>query len=384
MKPIRILSIIMVLAMVISLFACKKSEDNDMQIDETALLTNTFHATDKRVKALGRNIYDEKTGILWLIHSASCAEFTVNGTKLSVNLVGDGTVFGDDTAKARVAIYLDGERIIDHMMSTPEVTLDVFDHPEAAEHTVKIIKLSEANSSVVGIQSIEAECYGLIKPTEQSDIKIEFIGDSITCAYGVDDEVKEHGFSTETEDATKSYAFLTAQELGADYSLYCYSGNGIISGYTGDGNRATWGVLPDVYTKIARGTSADIDVSQEWDFNSFEPDYIVINLGTNDNSYVKGDKTKAAEYAEAYAEFIKDIRKLNKDAHIICALGVMGDELFPSIEEAVKLSGDKNISTLRLSGRAATDPIAADWHPAFVTQQRAAGELTEHIRGLMK
>ena len=272
------------------------------------------------------------------------------------------------------------------MMNAPEKTVEVFKHEEVKKHTVKLIKLSESSSSVFGIQSIVANCINNITPTAYKDLKIEFIGDSITCGYGVDDEVKEHGFSTTTEDGTKTYAYKACEALDADYSMVCYSGHGIISGYTGDGNRQTWGIVPDIYDKVGRsgGGEAPNMSSIDWDFDKFEPDYVVINLGTNDHSYVKGDAAKAKEYAEAYAEFIKVIRKKYKDTHIICSLGIMGDELFKSIEEAIELSGDKNISALRFSPRASTDPVAADWHPAEATHERAAGELVEHINSLKK
>lgn len=48
---------------------------------------------------------------------------------------------------------------------------------------------------------------------------MEFIGDSITCGYGVDDPDKEHHFKTATEDVTKAYAYKTALALNADYSM---------------------------------------------------------------------------------------------------------------------------------------------------------------------
>ncbi len=383
MKLEKIAAFLISLIISMSSTACEVKEDVNKMIDETTLMTQTFSPTDEYTKQLGRNVLDDN-GVLWLVHTAAMVEFEVDGTKLSVKLVGDGSVFSDN--KARFAIYLDGERVIDQMMDAPEKTVEVFNHAEAQKHTVKIIKLSESAQSVFGIKSIETECYGVIKPTEESDLKIEFIGDSITCGYGVDDEVKEHGFSTATEDGTKTYAFKACEALGADYSMVSYSGNGIISGYTGDGNRQTWGIVPDIYDKVGRSGGGEApNMSQiDWDFDKFQPDYVVINLGTNDNSYVRGDAAKAKEYAEAYAEFIKVIRKEYKDAHIICSLGIMGDELFKSVEEAIELSGDKNISALRFSGRASTDPIAADWHPAEATHERAAGELVMHINSLKK
>ena len=50
---------------------------------------------------------------------------------------------------------------------------------------------------------------------EEKDIKIEFIGDSITCGYGIDEMNEKGYFSTATENFTKSYAYITAENLGA-------------------------------------------------------------------------------------------------------------------------------------------------------------------------
>ncbi len=383
MKLEKIISLLMTLVMSMCTTACDAKEDINMVLNETAPTEKTFFATDDYVKQLGRNVYDEDTNVLWLAHTAACIEFEVNGTELAINLVSDNSAFGDN--KARYAIYLDGELFADEMMNAPEKTVEIFEHEEAQKHTVKLIKLSECNQSIFGIQSIVANCINNITPTAYKDLKIEFIGDSITCGYGVDDEVKEHHFSTSTEDGTKTYAYKACEALGADYSMVCYSGHGIISGYTSDGQKSG-GLVPEMYHLVGNcWSSSDPNLSQiEWDFDKFEPDYVVINLGTNDHSYVKGDAAKAKEYAEAYAEFIKVIRKKYKDTHIICSLGIMGDELFKSIEEAIELSGDKNISALRFSPRASTDPVAADWHPAEATHERAAGELVEHINSLKK
>ena len=91
---------------------------------------------------------------------------------------------------------------------------------------------------------------GIVTPGKEREFKIEFVGDSITCGYGVDDPVKEHHFKTSTEDATKTYAFKTAQALNADWSFVSVSGWGIISGYTGDAKKNANSVIPRVYDKL--------------------------------------------------------------------------------------------------------------------------------------
>ncbi len=70
-------------------------------------------------------------------------------------------------------------------------------------------------------------------------------------------------------------------------------------------------------------------ISVEWDFSKHQPDVVVVNLGTNDDSYCKNDSTRQEEYKTEYVEFIKEIRQNNPNAAIICTR-IMGDRLYPS------------------------------------------------------
>ncbi len=245
--------------------------------------------------------------------------------------------------------------------------------------------------STVGIQEITVDAADGIKPAPPKLHTIEFIGDSITCGYGVDDEHELHSFSTATEDVTKAYAFLAAQQLQADYSLVSYSGYGIITGYTENDQKLTTHLLPDYYEKVGKseGRLDDTLVLQElaWDFNKLVPDLIVINLGTNDDSYTKEDTGKQAEYAREYVEFLKKVRRNNPHAPILCTLGIMGDRLYPYVEQAVKgytrETGDSNISAMKFDEQLAADGYAADFHPSEATHRKAASKLTAQIRKLM-
>ena len=139
--------------------------------------------------------------------------------------------------------------------------------------------------------------------------EVLFVGDSITCGYGVDDPVKEHHFKTSTEDATKTYAFKTAQALNADWSFVSVSGWGIISGYTGDAKKNANSVIPRVYDKLGfswGNTIFGINPGNiSWNFDSYQPDFVVINLGTNDATYTK----KKADIKDI-VQHIKYIRNL--------------------------------------------------------------------------
>lgn len=357
---------------------------------DTPMDTNfSFLPSAETVKLIGRTAEDE--GILWLALSASGIEFTFTGTSATVDIVGDNMISNGKDKQARFAIYVDGEKTLDAQVDAEAKTYEICSFDEARETTVKILKLSEAAESTFGIRNITVNGTD-VKPTGSKELKIEFIGDSITCGYGVDDEVKEHHFSTSTEDATRAYAYKAAQLLDADYSLVSYSGHGIISGYTTNGKKVKGQLVPPVYEQFAKsyGSYGGIfNVSSiDWNFGSFRPDFVVINLGTNDASYCGNDPEKIEDYAVSYAEFLKVVREHNPDAHIICALGVMGDSLYKNgVCKAVELytteTGDTAVSSLRLTPQNGSTGYAADWHPTEATHEIAANELADEIKRLM-
>lgn len=346
--------------------------------------TRTYEAEEQYVKMLGRT--HNENGVLWLAHSASGVEFTVKGTQCSVKIIGDSMI-GVDGSQARFAAYVDGERVLDEMITQREAVYDIFSFETEEEVTVTLMKVSEAANSILGIDEITVIAAEDIAPTAEKNLKIEFIGDSITCGYGVDDEDRNHHFSTNTEDATRAYAYKTAQLLDADYSLVSYSGNGIVSGYTTQGVKVSEQQLPNKYESFAisygSGSNGFKASSVDWDFARFTPDIIVINLGTNDSSYTGKDEELIQEFSEAYTEFIGKVRQNNAHSHIICTLGVMGADLYDAIctaaENYTAETGDGNISVFRLSTQDGSTGYAADWHPTEATHDIAAAELADYI-----
>ena len=369
-----------------------KTEETDESLEpdtyETRTYeTKTYEAEEQYVKMLGRT--HNENGVLWLAHSASGVEFTVKGTQCSVKIVGD-SMTGVEGSQARFAAYVDGERVLDEMINQKEAVYDIFSFETEREVTVTLLKVSEAANSILGIDEITVAAADSIAPTAEKNLKIEFIGDSITCGYGVDDEDRNHHFSTNTEDATKAYAYKTAQLLDADYSLVSYSGNGIVSGYTTQGVKVSGQLLSKKYECFAvsysSGSNGFKPSSVDWDFSKFTPDIIVINLGTNDNSYTGKDEELIREYIESYTEFIKQVRQNNANSHIICTLGVMGADLYDATctaaENYTTETGDENISVFCLSTQNGSTGYAADWHPTAATHDIAAAELADYINAL--
>ena len=345
--------------------------------------------TPENVKFLGRSVlFGEK---LLLSLSGSGVEFEYTGKGFFVTFTGGGAAEIEDNEAnyARMAVYVDRERQEDFLLNQRTVKKKIAESPVEKTSVIRIMKLSECAMSLVSIDPIEISEGESVKPTPAKSFKIEFIGDSITCGYGVEDPDPLHGFKTATEDVTKAFSYKTATALDADFQMFSISGYGIISGYTDDpAVRHEEQLIPTFYESM--GLSYDriegIPAAQDtaWDFSKYRPDLIVINLGTNDDSYCQDDVERQAWFSTEYAKFLKRVRELNKESRIVCTLGLMGDRLYPSVcravEEYSKESGDKNISVLHLPEQDPEVGYGANYHPLESVHQKAAGVLTEYIR----
>lgn len=349
-----------------------------------------YKATPYNVKLIGRTYYDNEK--LWCGLSGSGIEFAFSGKRCEIRVGGDSIAMSDEPSneinKARFAIYMNGERIVDDIVRGKSKNYKIIDSDEEVNAVITVVKLSEAAMSSIYISQIDVN--GIIAPTLDKAALIEFIGDSITCGYGIDDEDENHNFSTATEDVTRAYAYRTAKALDVDYSMVSYSGYGIISGYTGDGVRNATELVPPYYENLAYTIGDFGGVKPQnlmWNFGIRQPDLILINLGTNDDSFCLEYDDRREEFFERYIDFLKTVRKNNPDAKIVCSLGIMTDRLCPVVEKAAaayaEQTGDSKISTFRFDVQLAEDGYAANWHPTAKTHGKAAEKLTAYLKELL-
>ena len=347
-------------------------------------LDYTYLPTKENVKLIGR-YYQTEEGITWLTYSGSAIEFYATGNYIELNLAGDDNILQEYDFRPRYGIYLDDKLLIDTKMNDYEFTLQFkISNDELSQSKIKIMLLSENQNGGVGIKNIKVNsCYQKVKkisPTGKKQLRIEFIGDSITCAYGVDAPDQSYTFTTTTENFSKSYAYLTAQILEADYSVMALSGHGIVSGFSG-GDKWAEGLIPLYYGKNSR----NVQYPGFWDFKSHENDFIVINLGTNDANYVNAKREERAnEFVQEYANFLQMVREANPLSFIICTLGTLNPlNMFPLVEEAVKLFGDEKVYVFESPVQDMNDGLGADWHPSKITHEKLALLVYEKIKEVL-
>ena len=352
--------------------------DDSMQTEEKVML-QSIPITSDNAKLQSRNVVQD--GVLWLVQSGSAAEFSVSGRTATLTLAGSSGIENNKENRPRCAVYVDDELIFDEIIADKDVTVSLWKDSDKTA-SVKVMLLSEAMFGGVGIRSVNVDSSSAqpVVPAEKAPLTIEFIGDSITCGYGVESKDSSESFMTSTENFSKTYAYLTAKSLGADYTTCCYSGYGIVSGYTSDGTKNNGALLPNCYDK----SSNFKDYGTEWDFSE-QCDVVVINLGTNDINYVIRDiEGRGSEFTDSYKAFLKTVRERRPDAAIICTVGTMGGEdIYKLIERAVAEFGDENITSYLSSTQVVRDGRGANGHPSEKTQQKSADVLTEKIRSIL-
>lgn len=135
-------------------------------------------------------------------------------------------------------------------------------------------------------------------PYEKKPV-IEFIGDSIMEGYIVETD------KTTSNSALNSYGHITAEKLGFYRNIVAFGGITVTQGH---GNPDKQGMV-NRYKQIREYTQNEI-ISPEWDFSKFTPDYIVINLGTNDGGVPDN------EFKMWYISLLTLLRTSYKDAKI--------------------------------------------------------------------
>ena len=193
----------------------------------------SFPATEENVRVGGRSLYID--GIRYLDYTCSFIEFSFTGTKAEAVLVSDLTP-SEDIFRAYMAVLTDGDCAPSKRIKLDSCR-DVYTLFESdAPRTVKIrlMKTSEAAFAKAGISEIRIDGELLPPPAPEYERRIEFVGDSITCGYGIDGVFNKDVFTTENENPFKAYAYRTAQKCRAEYQYISWSGIGVLSGWVED------------------------------------------------------------------------------------------------------------------------------------------------------
>lgn len=343
----------------------------------------------------GRNL--DNDGIRYFDYSSSGFCFILTGTKAEAVIISDSDSW-EEKNKGVIGVYvtegtdaswktIPAEPTYRYTLNEKENKLVLFESAEEKTVCIRVIKLSECAFGYAGLKELTVE--GKISdPKLKSDLKIEIIGDSITCGYGIEGVWEKDTFTTQQERADKAYGFLTAKNLNAELQCCSWSGIGIISNYVDPATvnlPDTHWLMPANWPYTDKSLSLRLGLEPEiWDEKRFSPDIVIIHLGTNDASWVRNIEDRRLAYTSGLQQLIEAVHRRSPNAKICCCLGVMGQDLCDSVSEAVeqfkKDFNNVKIKAVKFPVQNPDDGIAADWHPSAKTHEKVAEQLTKELK----
>ena len=224
--------------------------------------------------------------------------------------------------------------------TTPLETYDITGLDASKPHEVVIYRNTEAQKGTIDFNGFDLHGGRFLPPTRRAR-RIEFIGDSITCGYGLEGNNATCPYSVTirsltdpttgkpvldangnpvtvdlpvTENQYLTYVAQAARALDADPITYCWSGKGVFlnlkENYVLDETTHQPRLEDDALTTVpdlwnTRTLAADFQGADagsvvdgkgtRWDFSVEKPDevpqVVVVNLGTNDFSRDTRDNT---------------------------------------------------------------------------------------------
>ena len=228
---------------------------------------------------------------------------------------------------------------------------------------------------------LDQDCHLQAKERQYS-LRLEFVGNSMTCGYGIESNNPSDTFSKETENHYYAYPALVSKGLNAQYVVVARSGIGVYRNYGGPVEGSV-DCLPNLYDYTLYG-----DTTEVWDFSRYIPDIVCVNLGTND-CVLEGYSIHLLK--DAFVKFSQKLRSIYPDAKIIWMTGCMLhgkplEDLQSVLDEVVqesKTAGDKCMYRFDFTPQTGDLGYAAGWHPSRQQHERMADELISFMRTIV-
>lgn len=359
---------------------------------------------------LGRNVKDAMTSKnpLTLFWSASGIEICTNASELWVQVSSDYSV-----NEIYLAVQISGYTIARFMAPKEKTWICVAKNLNPQEkNNISIIKDSQPSAfdpnHIVQIHQIAVTKNAEFFQVPKKDCFIEFIGDSITSGEGLCGRPEAPEWISSYISVSNNYAMQIAKIKNAEISIISQCGWGITRGW--DSN--IYSNIPSHYQNVCSIFNSpmqkELGSCQEYDFSK-KADFVVVNLGTNDNSsfnnpwtdestgkvyqyQVNDDGTVAEsskkEIYEGIKKFLYQIRKNNPSAKILWVWGMLKLDKIPAIlqnamEDYKKESGDQNVFSLELDAMEDVENHLLDkgsrWHPGPKTHELAAKKISQNL-----
>ncbi|QQS04482.1 MAG: hypothetical protein IPK50_19660 [Fibrobacterota bacterium] len=303
------------------------------------------------------------------------------GTGLDLRFRGKGLRADFSGSNAWIDVTANGTTHVLELRPTNNV-VDLVPSDTIQDWTVSVRKRTEGSVGELVIRDLDVVDGAWLDPIpSRSDrLRMEFLGDSITCAYGCLEPDPTKGFDPSTEDFGKSWATVAASALEADLHAQAWSGIGVVRNWPG----VEMPPLPSFWTRAVPTREA------VWDLDRWMPDLVVVNLCSND--YGVPPFLPDHEFVEGYVRWMREVRVHRPNAPVVVVDGPLlkDDHPLPGTLTLVRTLLDQVAETMggaaagfhRLSLTTVGGPLdlGADYHPSEAHQRRIGLELVAFLK----
>jgi lysophospholipase L1-like esterase len=251
-------------------------------------------------------------------------------------------------------------------------------------HLLEVYKNTEAHSGGVLFAGTTAKLTAISAKKKK---KIEFIGDSITCAAASDSVDCDKGEYMDHHNGYYAYGPRISRQIDVDYLVSSVSGIGMYRNWNDENKDEA--IMRDVYENLYLTKDSS---KPKYDF-AFQPNIISIALGTNDFSGGDGKKERlpfnAEKYISNYINFIKMLYKHNPNAQIVITNSPMvgGDRaiVFEDCLNKVKtaFANDKSHKEILIFKFKPMTPKGCLGHPDVADHKVLADEYAPFLKKLL-
>lgn len=322
-------------------------------------------ATSKEeIRLLGKSFWEDNTIALPWVDAGFTFRFR-----------GQGAVIGFAPYQTELPVYLrvwvDERYSFRFAVSTGAEKISIDGLDENTVHMVRVLMVVRGAPLYINDIRLVGDRLAVCEKPAQK-LRIAFVGDSITCGYGV---LGPDGpcYNSYEQDSTRSYAYMTAEKLSAEIFASASSGKGFVANC--DGNRQD--------LLLSQGFRQKTLTDGVWDQQSYVPDVFVINVGTND---AWGGITDD-EWIPAAVAFMGEVRSHFPKVPIIYCYGMMDKTKLDAAEKAVALFKEKDGNAYFLPTASVSDnpiEIGGVGHPNIHASRRVSDELSALIRKILK
>ncbi|MBD5482805.1 MAG: SGNH/GDSL hydrolase family protein [Lachnospiraceae bacterium] len=350
--------------------------------------------------------YSGKLDPLALFWTGSGIELNVQASELWVDLETDY-----DCHEQWMSVLVNGAHVSRQMLPKGRSEICLFRNMNPQEtKTVRLMKdvqaMSDDERACFLIHGVRTD--GTFHPVQPRAYKFEFIGDSITSGEGTIGAKKEWDWISMFFSSVHDYATLVSEACGAECHIISQSGWGTLTGWDNDPRHA----LPLYYEKVCGLLKGERNLAygtgEDYDFSKWQPDAVIVNLGTNDMSAFEqpewrdektgqtfkqhrdGDgslrKEDAERFEQAVIGFLGKLRTYNPKAHLVWTYGMLGSPLLKLIEHAVLTycaqTGDENVAFVLLPDTV-PESVGSREHPGKKSHEAAAQVLTNYLKAYL-